>query len=194
MEQPLPYDNDCDYLKILTPYSTMQFQHFFKHSQLLPHYSELPFKLMHGFLIGYLKPLKQTFTPPNLPRANLNADVIHARIDEELCLGHYSGPFTQEELEKKIEPFCSSLLQINIKEGAPGEPVKYQVCQHLSYKGKSQSFINDEINSDDFPMCWRKAADVAEIICLSTLSLTLNGVSTLLFSCLQHPCCFAISS
>jgi hypothetical protein len=194
MEQPSPYDNNCDYSKILTPYSATQFQIFLKHSQLLPHYPELSFKLMHGFPIGYLEPLKQTFTPPNLPGANHYADIIHASIDEELRLGHYSGPFTREGLERKIGSFHSSPLQVDMKEGTSGKPPKYRVCQHLSYKGKSQLSINDEINSDDFPTHWGKAADVAKIVCLSILPLSLSRASTFLFSCLQHPCCFAICS
>jgi len=142
------------------PYSALQFQIFLECLHLLSHYAKIPFKLMHGFPIGPLKPLKSTFTPPNLLGANLHADVIHVSIADEIHLGHYSGPFTQEELEQKISPFCSSPLQVNVKEGAPGEPTKYQVCCHLSYKGKAQSSVNNKIDSDDFPTCWGKASDV----------------------------------
>jgi hypothetical protein len=177
IEQPSPYDNDFDYSKILTPYSAMHFQIFLERAQLISRYPELPFKLIHGFPIGYLAPLEHTFTPPNLPGANVYADIIHADIAEELRLGRYSGPFTREELEGKIGPFRSSPLQVNVKEGAPGEPIKYRVCRHLSYKGKSQSSINDEIDSDDFPTRWGKAADVAEIVCFSTLPLSLSARS-----------------
>ncbi|KAF8227806.1 hypothetical protein L208DRAFT_1294831, partial [Tricholoma matsutake] len=65
-------------------------------------------------------------------------------------------------------PFHSSPLQVVVKEGAPGEPTKFHVCQHLSYKGTSQSSINDEINSGDFTTHWGKASDVAKIVCSLT--------------------------
>jgi hypothetical protein len=76
-----------------------QFQHFLEQSCLLSHYPELPFKLTHGFPIGYLTPIKQTFTPPNLSGAGIHADVICASIAEELHLRCYSGPFAHDELE-----------------------------------------------------------------------------------------------
>jgi hypothetical protein len=50
---------------------------------------------MNSFPIGNLAPLTQTFAPPNLPGANLHANMICAYIAEELCLGWLSGPFTQ---------------------------------------------------------------------------------------------------
>jgi hypothetical protein len=139
IEQPSPYDNDCDYSKILTPYSAAQFQIFLERSQLLSHYPELPFKLTHGIPIGNLAPLKQTFTPPNLPGADIYADTIHASISEELRLGRFSGPFTLDELKAKFGFFRSSPLQVDVKEGAPGQPPKHRVCHHLSYKGKAPS-------------------------------------------------------
>jgi hypothetical protein len=188
IEQPSSYDNDLDYSKILTPYSATQFRIFLERSQLLSRYPELSFKLMHGFPIGYLTPLEHTFTPPNLPGAKVYADVIRASIADELRLGRYSGPFTREELEGKIGPFRSSPLQVDVKEGTPGEPTKYRVCRHLSYKGKSRVSINDEIDSDDFPTRWGKAADVAEIVCLSILSLSLfSEVSYFILICLVTP-------
>jgi hypothetical protein len=92
--EPWHYDNDSCYSKIIMLYSALQFKTFLEHAHLLPHYPELPFKLTHGFPIGPLKPLKHTFTPPNLPGAYLHSDIICASIAEELHLGHYSGPFT----------------------------------------------------------------------------------------------------
>jgi len=162
--EPLPYDNDSCHSKIITPYYASQFEIFLECAHLLSCYPELPFKLTFGFPISPLKPLKHTFTPPNLLEAYLHVDVIHASIAEELHLGHYSGPFMQEKLEWKIGPFQSFPLQVIVKENVPSEPTKFHVCQHLSYKGKAQSSINDEINSDDFPTCWGKASDVAEIV------------------------------
>lgn len=119
-EEPSSYDNDHDYTKIQTPYLALHFQIFLEHTQLLSCYPELPFKLTNGFPIVNLAPLNQTFAPPNFPGANLHADTIHVYIAEELCLGRLSGPFTQEELEHKIGPFCSLPLQVATEEGAPG--------------------------------------------------------------------------
>ena len=171
IEKPSPYDNNHDYAKIHTLYSALNFQIFLEHAQLLSRYPELPFKLTHGFPISNFSPLNRTFAPPNLPGANLHADTIHAYITEELQLGCFSGPFTREELELKIGFFRSSPLQVATKEGALGEPTKYRVCRHLSYKGRAQSSVNDEIDSDEYPTRWGKATDVAKIICLSHLFL-----------------------
>jgi hypothetical protein len=195
IEGPSPYDNDHDYAKIQTPYSASQFQIFLKRAQLLSRYPELPFKLTHGFPIGNLAPLHHTFAPPNLPGALHHADTIRAYIAEELHLGRFSGPFTREELECKIGPFRSSPLQVATKEGAPGEPAKLRVCRHLSYKGKTQSSINDEINTDDYPTRWGKATDVADIVCLSfSFSLVSCNTSRILAILSNTPALFSFSS
>jgi hypothetical protein len=186
IEEPSPYDNDRDYAKIHTPYSALNFQSFLEHTQLLSRYPELPFKLTHGFPIGNLAPLTHTFTPPNLPGASLHADTIRAYISEELRLGRFSGPFTREALELKIGNFRSSPLQVAVKEGMPGEPTKYRVCRHLSYKGKAQSSINDEINSNEYPTRWGKATDVAEIVRLSHLPLPAPALYLIHLVCSYH--------
>ena len=188
-EEPSPYDNDHDYKKIHTPYSAFHFQIFLECAQLISRYPELPFKLTNGFPIGNFTSLNQTFAPPNLPGASLHVDTICAYIVEELHLGRFSGPFTREELERKIGPFRSSPLQIATKEGAPGKPTKYHVCQHLSYKGKAQFSINDKINSDEYPMHWGKATDIAKIVhCSDTSfsSLASHMIPYILLDILSH--------
>ncbi|GLB38818.1 hypothetical protein LshimejAT787_0506830 [Lyophyllum shimeji] len=164
IEAPSPYDKDRDYARIHTPYSAAQFRLFLEHAQLLHRYPELPLKLARGFPIGNLSPITRTYTPPNLPGATLHADTIRTYIADELRLGRFTGPFTRDELEGKIGPFRSSPLQVATKEGAPGEPTKYRVCRHLSYKGKAHASINDEIDSDKYPTRWGKAIDVAKIV------------------------------
>jgi hypothetical protein len=116
--------------------------------------------------------------------------MIRAYIAEELWLGRFSGPFTQEELELKIGPFHSSPLQVAMKEGAPGEPTKYRVCRHLSYRGKAQSSINDEIDVDKYPTRWGKVTDVAEIVCSHSISLftpALHDTSCILVTLFSLP-------
>jgi hypothetical protein len=146
-----------------------------------------PSATLHHFII----PLP----PPNLPGALHHTDTIRAYIAEELHLGRFSGPFTQEELECKIGPFRSSPLQVATKEGAPGELAKLRVCRHLSYKGKTQSSINDEINTDDYPTRWGKATDVADIVCLSfSFSLVSCNTSRILAILSNTPALFSFSS
>lgn len=184
-KQPSLHDLDPDYANIRTPYSASQFQFFLEHAQLLKRYPELPFKIAHGFPLRKLAPITKTYAPPNLPGVIIHSDTIQAYIAEELCLGRFSGPFTHQELERKIGPFHSLPLQVAIKEGAPGEPDKFWVCCHLSYKGELCSSVNDEIDADEYPTHWGKATDVMKIVCclLNSFSpLALLSLLSLLYT------------
>ena len=140
-------------------------------TQNFPSNSHMAFPSAFSPLSNVLSP------PPNLSSANVHADIICASIIDELRLGHYLGPFTRVELEQKIGPFHLSPLQVNVKKGALGEPIKYCVCWHLSYKSRAQFSINYKIDLDDFPTCWGKAADVAEIVCFPNSSLSIPYLS-----------------
>src|SRR5688572_25667278 len=93
--------------------------------------------------------------PDNLRSTLPHHDIIEEYIKEELDLGRFSGPYTQEELESILQgPFCSSPLQIVTKPGPPGAPPKHRVCINLSFTGESGSSINDHIDSDEYPTRW----------------------------------------
>jgi hypothetical protein len=100
-----PYDDDADFSKIITPYSADDLDTFLRNANLLDDYPELVFKIKHGFPLGPLDPIHATYAPPNLPSANEHEQAIKEYIDSELALGHFSGPFSQQELKSKIGPF-----------------------------------------------------------------------------------------
>lgn len=158
------YDSDPDFSKILTPYSADQLEIFLCKANLIEAYPQLPNKLRFGFPLGDLDPITTTYAPPNLPSALEHDQLIQNYINEELSLGHFSGPFSQTELEAKISPFRSSPLQVAVKEETPGAPKKFRVCRNLSYKGSMGCSINDEIDAKEFPTRWGTAQLVADFV------------------------------
>lgn len=178
------HDSDPDYSHISTPYSAVNFRLFLERCGLLDRYPELCWKLAHGFPLGKdLSPLLESYCPPNLPSAMFHADVIREYIADELKLGRFAGPFTREELESKIGFFRSSPVQVAVKAGAPGEPDKYRCCRNLSYKGRLDHSVNDEIDSSLYPTNWGRAEDVAKIV----RSPSPSPLPSFLFSSLFFP-------
>jgi hypothetical protein len=141
---PSAYDSDSDFSKIITPYCADRLKLFLRNANVLDQYPQLPNKIRHGFPLRELDPIKTTYAPPNLPSTLEHNQLIQDYINTKLSLGRFSGPFTQEELEIKIGPFCSSPLQVAVKEEAPGQSKKFRVCRNLSFKGPSGHSINDE--------------------------------------------------
>jgi hypothetical protein len=169
--KPSRYDKYPDYSKIRTPYSTLQFQLFLERAKLLEQYPELPFKITYGFPLSDITPVLQSYTLPNLPSALIHSNVIREYIAEELRLGHFTGPYTKQELKKLMGPFHTSPFQVATKVSACGQPDKYRVCQHLSFKGELCHSINDDIDAKEYPTRWGKATDMAKIVCLYHLCL-----------------------
>lgn len=168
---PSPFDHDEDYRKIHTPYSSSAFAIFLEKAGLIQQYPDLPLKINSGFSLGEdFPPLLTSDIPPNLPSADEHRDVIQNYINEELALGRFSGPYTQQELESKIGFFRSSPIQVVVKSTGPGTPDKYRCCRNLSFKGSSGRSVNDEIDSDDYPTEWYTAVDCAKIVSLSILT------------------------
>jgi len=151
----------------------VQFKIFLENASLLDHYPELCFKLTHGFLLSKFEPLLESYCPPNLPSADLYCKIIRTYINDEIKLGRFTGPFMQEELESKIGFFRSSPLQVAVTGGDNGDPLKHCICRNLSYKGKIGRSMNDKINSKDYPTWWYKATDVAKIVHLKSLSISI---------------------
>jgi hypothetical protein len=161
-----PYDTDSDFAKVITPYSADHFDIFLRNADLLDAYPQLSDKIRHGFPLGNLDPISLTYAPPNLPSALEHDTLIQDYIASELAIGHFSGRFTQPDLEAKIGPFRSSPLQVAVKEEAPGHPKKFRVCRNLSYKGSMGRSVNDEIDAKDFPTRWGTAEQVANFVSL----------------------------
>ena len=168
-----PHDNDEDFSEIKTPYSAVQFKIFLENTGLLDRYPELCFKLTHGFPLSEFEPLLESYYPPNLPSTDLYCEIIRTYINDEIKLGRFMGPFTREELESKIGFFRSSPLQVAVTGGDNGDLLKHHICRNLSYKGKIGRSVNNEINSKDYPTQWYKATDVAKIVHLKSLSISI---------------------
>jgi hypothetical protein len=69
--QPSPHDLDIEYSLIKTPYSPEGFDHLLELTNLTHQFPELTWKLRHGFPIGNMNPLTSTYTPQNLPGADI---------------------------------------------------------------------------------------------------------------------------
>ena len=175
--EPSPYDWFPNYAKIRTPYSTHQFKIFLDNAGLLDQYPKLCFKLTHGFPLGNLAPVLKSYCPPNLPSADFHSDVIREYITNKLRLRCFTGPYMKEGLEQLMGPFCSSPFQVAMKVGACGQPSKYCVCHHLSFKGTLGRSINNDIDPKEYPTRWGKATDMAKIVHLYLSSHTYKCTS-----------------
>jgi len=164
---PLPFDNNPEYSYINTPYSADSFDVLLERTGLTAQFPELTYKLRNGFPISHnLSPLTASYTPNNLPGAEIFKTVCDEYVAEELAKGRYSGPYSHEELFAKISHFHSSPLQVVVKKGLDSAPDKHRVCRHLSYAGSMGHSVNDEIDAEDYPTEWGTAAEFTEIICL----------------------------
>ena len=117
--EPSPYDQNADYAKIRTPYSASQSKIFLENTGLLDRYPELCFKITHGFPLSNLAPVLESYCPPNLPSADFHLDVIREYIADKLRLGRFTGPYTKEELECLIGPFCQGTRISDLFRHAP---------------------------------------------------------------------------
>jgi hypothetical protein len=184
-----PYDSDPDFSKILTPYSPIAFKLYLEKADISDRYPELPHKLAHGFSPGKLSPLEQSFTPGNLASSVIHNEVIQAYITDELCLGRFSGPFSKLALESKIGFFCSSPVQVDVKPTPDGP--KYRCCRNLSYRGKLDHSVNDEIDSDEYPTRWGTASECAKIVrVVFFINIISSNVSSIISSCRTEALCW----
>jgi hypothetical protein len=131
--QPSSHDSDSDYSCINTPYSADGFNNILACTNLVHQYPELTWKLRNSFPISNLEPLSSTYTPNNLPGADLFKAICDKYVTDELSKKCFLGPYTHEELFQKIGHFCSSPLQVIVKAGINGKPDKHRVCCNLSY-------------------------------------------------------------
>lgn len=150
--------------RIVTPYHADAFLSMLTTHSLLNTYPDLPHKISHGFPLGDLPPITETYTPPNHFSVDEHIPAILEYFASEVALQRMSGPYTLSEVETILGPFRSSPIQVAIIPGEDGKPDKKRICRNLSFKGSPGISINDMLNSDDFPTRWGTANDAADIV------------------------------
>ena len=151
--------------RIMTPYNADAFERALNTAGLSSRYPDLPHKLRHGFPLGNLEPLTETYAPSNHVSVNDHVDDILQYFNSEIALQRMSGPFTSSEIENILgRPFRSSPIQVAVVPGELGKPDKKRICHNLSFKGAPGLSVNDSLNSDDFPTRWGTAHEMAEIV------------------------------
>ena len=139
-------------LKLLTPLIANQWEHDLYITKLHTKYPQIPEYIRHGAHAG-IPQIHQSYTPLNKKSTESLAEIFNEMIHSEFAKGRYIGPFSQEQLERKIGPFQSSPLSLVPKAGKPG---KYRLIQNLSHPHTNQPIpsINAQLNSDNFPCTW----------------------------------------
>ncbi|CDO69769.1 hypothetical protein BN946_scf184766.g14 [Trametes cinnabarina] len=152
----------CERDRIITTYRAEAFEAELRRWDLWECFGSLPTRLRCGFPIGNMEPLTRTFTPDNHKGGLEHMDFIKAYVDEQVGLGHMSGPFSRGQVERLLgSHFRSSPLSVVEKPNAPG---KWRLIQNCSFKDEHGVSVNDMIDSEDFPTVWGTAAEVADII------------------------------
>ncbi len=112
--------------------------------------------------MGDMVPITQTFTPENHKAGIQHIDFIEQYIQEQVDLGHMTGPYERARVEQMLgSPFRSSPLAVTEK---PGSTSGWRLVQNCSFSDQHGVSVNDMIDSDDFPTKWGTAAEVAEIV------------------------------
>ncbi|CDO73729.1 hypothetical protein BN946_scf185015.g57 [Trametes cinnabarina] len=147
---------------IITTYRAEAFEAELRRWNLWGRFGSLPTCLRYGFPIGNMEPLTRTLTSDNHKGGLEHMDFIKAYVDEQVGLGHMSGPFAHVQVEHLLgSHFRSSPLSVIEKPNTPG---KWRLIQNCSFKDEFGMSVNDMIDSDDFPTVWGTAAEVADII------------------------------
>lgn len=152
----------CERDRVITPYHADRFESELRRWGLWEEYGYLPTRLRFGFPIGNMVPLARTFTPENHKGAKENMEFIEKYVAEQVEMGHMTGPYPREHVERILGgPFRSSLLSVVEKAGSSGG---WRLIQNCSFPDEFGVSVNDMIDSDDFPTKWGTAAEVAEIV------------------------------
>ena len=138
---------------------------------LLHRYPLLGTRLWEGFPIGDMQPLTETFAPDNHKAGVEHMDFIQSYVDEQVALGHMTGPYTGHQAEEILGScFRSSPLAVTEK---PGSKSGLRLIQNCSFEDRHGISVNTMIDSDDFLTRWGTAAQVAEIVSNLLLLLVL---------------------
>lgn len=148
--------------RVITTYRADAWEAELREWGLWEKYSALPNRLRHGFPIGDMTPLTETFTPENHKGAEEHMDFVENYVSEQVAQGHMTGPYAKEEVEALLgTPFRSSPLSVVEKAGSTG---KWRLIQNCSFADRHGVSVNDMIDSDEFPTEWGTATEVAEIV------------------------------
>ncbi len=160
---PLP-DQSFIRERVITPYSPDTFDFFLKKHKISHLHSDLVQKLCNGFPMGDFPPLQHTIIFPNRTSSPRHKAFIDDYLQEEADAGRMSGSFSHSEVEAILGPFQCSPLSVNIQEQGPGEEPKLRVVRNLSKGTKDIPSTNDYIDTENFPMRFGSAAQVADIV------------------------------
>ena len=136
----------------LTPLIADQWEKDLVDNKLLTQYPKIPSYIRLGAHAGIPR-LTQSYAPLNHVSIETLKDVFNSTIQVEFSKGRYIGPFSKEDLERKIGPFQSSPLSLIPK---PAKPGKFCLMQNLSHPHTNLPIpsINARLNSDDFLCTW----------------------------------------
>lgn len=152
--------------RVITPYRADALEAKLREFGLLEKYPYLPDRFRYGFPIGDFDPLKKTYTPRNHSSAYEHIDFIRNYVTEQVSLQRMSGPYTLREVQTKLgSHFMTSPLGVVDKAGSPG---KFRLIQSCSFKNEDGFSVNDFIDSNNFPTTWGTAAEVAQIVSISS--------------------------
>lgn len=150
--------------RVITTYRAEGFEEVLRELGLLEQYPLLGARLRFGFPLGDMSPLVRTFTPDNHKAGVEHLDFIQEYLDEQVALGHMTGPYSRERVEEILEgPFRTSPLAVTEK---PGSKSGWRLIQNCSFEDEYGVSVNSMIDSDDFPTKWGTAAQVAEVVSL----------------------------
>jgi hypothetical protein len=106
-----------------------------------------------GSPIGNPAPLSCTTIFPNLASASLMPAIVDEYINNEIKLGHMSGPFSWIQTHAIFDGhFCTIPIRLVPKAGN-----KFHMVQNLSKRDLSGISVNSQLCSDNFPTRWFSA-------------------------------------
>ena len=118
------------------------------HASLSKKYPTLVNDIIYGLPIGNPPLLTHTFTPPNLPSANLNPMYIDCELKTEVNTSCMYGPFSIEDAHLIFRGHLRT-SPLGLVEN-PGKPGAFRLIRHLSKCDHNGETTNGWLDSDDF--------------------------------------------
>ncbi len=82
--------------RIVTTYRADAFERELRDRGLLDRYPGLCTRMQYGFPLGNMVPITETFTPDNHKAGIQHIDFIQQYLQEQVELGHMTGPYSKE--------------------------------------------------------------------------------------------------
>lgn len=135
----------------------------------LAHLTHLNIQHSHAKLIHALKSgfswnstiyIRSTIIYPHHASALLNASAILDKINTELALGRYIGPFSKKELEALIGPFIAHPLGV-----VPKRNGTWRVIEDLSWpRDGPRPSLNSLSDNSDFSLNWSGLPEMTALV------------------------------